>query len=35
MARQVQRRLASEHTPPARPQSFEIETAQMRDLVFP
>ena len=34
MARQMQRWLASEHTLPARPQSFEIEIAQMRDLVL-
>jgi hypothetical protein len=34
MARQMQRRLASEYTLPACPQSLAIEIAQMRDLVF-
>jgi hypothetical protein len=33
MARQMSRRLLPEHALPARPQTMEIEIAQMRDLV--
>jgi hypothetical protein len=34
MPRQMYRRRIPKHTPPARSQALEVETAQMRDLVF-